>query len=132
MRAIASTAAGIQVSKDGVLDYPLYPGQVLKGTVWQVQGPAEGVGPSVAAGENMLQYRVDQQTGYNQTVFVSTTTPATTALGAVLLFRIRANTITGDEMKLSLPGSVILRSTSDGPAIGSGGTVLTFRSWRRA
>lgn len=106
----------VQVEKDGIIDYPIYPGQNLTG-VWNTQPNPNG--PAVTPQDGYLNYSVTNQPGYNQWVRVAINTPLPTDLGCLLVFRVRANVIQGNEVKFSLPsgvtpGGVILRFTSKG------------------
>lgn len=102
------------VDRDGVIDYPIYPGQTLAGGWRVVPNPT---GPAVTPASGFLDYHVTNQPVRDQWVFVSTTTPIPTAQGALILFRVRANTIQGEEVKFTIAGDVILRFTDGGRTV---------------
>lgn len=106
-----ATVGAVRVSKRGVIDYPLYEGQALGG-VWRIE--ENPVGPVVHPGDGFLRYQEGQRPGFDESVGVSIATPLETARGALLLFRVRANTVQGDEVALSLAADVALRFTGDG------------------
>jgi hypothetical protein len=106
----------VQVEKDGIIDYPIYPGQLLTG-VWNVV--PNPTGPAVTPQDDYLHYSVTHQSGFNQWVRVAINTPVPTNWGCLLVFRLRANVVQGQEVKFSLPsgvtpGGVILRFTDEG------------------
>lgn len=103
-----NTANIVQVEKDGIIDYPLYSGQTLDG-VWSVTPNPEG--PAVTPSNGFLHYSVNYQPQRNQWLFVSLNTPLPTNMGSLLVFRVRANKIQGDEVKFTVAAGVILRFT---------------------
>ncbi len=71
-------------------------------------------GPGVVAADGFLHYSVTHLPLENQWLFVSIDTPLQTALGCLIVLRMRANTIQGDEVKCTLTGEIILRFTDQG------------------
>lgn len=114
MKNRPTTPTAIQVDKDGVIDYPLYSGQTLDG-IWNVVPNPNG--PSVTPDDGFLHYFVNNQRGFNEWLFVSIMTPIETAKGALLLFRVRANTIQSNEVKFTLASDVILRFMGWGSSV---------------
>jgi hypothetical protein len=97
----------------GVIAYTIYDGMPFDG-VWQTTPNAQG--PSVTALDGSLQYRVTNQPASNQWLALSINDPQPTDSGVILTFDLRANTVQGDEVKLTLAAGVILRFTNNGTA----------------
>ncbi|HEV2801414.1 MAG TPA: LamG-like jellyroll fold domain-containing protein [Pyrinomonadaceae bacterium] len=111
---MGNAANVVQVEKDGIIDYPLYSGQTLGG-VWSVTPNPNG--PSVTPNNGFLHYSVNNQPQSDQWLKVSINTPIPTNMGSLLVFRVRANTIQGDEVKFAVAAGVILRFTGGGGSV---------------
>lgn len=111
---MSHTVGFAEVARDGILDYPLFPGQTLGGgnSVWRVA--ADPQGPAVSAQAGFLHYSVSNQPVANQRVQVSISTPLPVKPVAFLVFRVRATTIQGPGVTLSLPGGIMLSFETNG------------------
>lgn len=111
---MSSSVSFVEVTKDGILDYPIFPGQDLNraNSVWRVT--ADPQGPAVSAGAGFLHYQVSNQQAANQRVQVSISTPLPVKPAALLVFRVRAITIQGPEVDVALPCGIMLSFQNNG------------------
>lgn len=98
----------------GVITYAFKSGQSLDAD-WSIR--PNPTGPGVAAADGYLHYSVSNLPAYNQWLVMSAKAVVPTARGCLISFRVRVNTIEGDEVKFTIAGDAILRFTSGGRTV---------------